>query len=151
MSTVPKVSNNEFWMERAATARVLTLPADFAPPIPKTADRPVANPRIGEAIFAIPWNELWKLSVRYELSISIAALIALACAVSIVANSRIGTNFEVRESRATLSEIRQDIGRLNAQLEAVSQEYADYEASDYVVTYPIDPEKVPEIELKPLR
>src|SRR3989304_3925623 len=100
MSTVPKVSNNEFWMERAATARVLTLPADFAPPIPKTADRPVANPRIGEAIFANPW---------------------------------IGTNFEVRESRATLSEIRQDIGRLNAQLEAVSQEYADYEASDYVV------------------
>jgi hypothetical protein len=148
MSAVPKRADAEFWMENSAGADAIPMPREWAPRVAGTIEIPHVKPREAAREFQLPKIPLLEILSRFELAISIIAMVALAGAVASMSHSRQEANIEARETRIAISNLRKEIGDLNNQLEMLNNVDDETQLMWQLGTIPIDADEVPVIRLQ---
>jgi cell division protein FtsL len=137
------------WPEARTTSTVLVRPRTWVPPADSPAP-PATREKTAPVARSLP-RALLRIFIRFELAISIIAIISLMIAASVIAHSALAARTGVHDTRIAVQRLENEIGFLEKELEDAKQSLENADSPENRRTLPIEPEDVASVDVPPLQ
>jgi hypothetical protein len=141
MSAVPKRVDSDFWQE-ARTAELI-FPKQFGPVVREHEE----TERIADHAKAA--TIIVSILRRLEMAMSLVMITVFLILVSSVSLQALTAQIDARDTRIDIQNTTNDIGLLREELQEARASLETFDATEGMMTIPVEPGDVPIIELPP--